>query len=495
MTHRNIWTDDAMTFGFHAGVTDRDVYLHTLPMFPRQRLGNAVCGGGPRHHPDCAAQDRGAEILRRVEKHGVTFMCAAPVEETLLPEPSCIATDDQGLMRQLSGSDWASFVRTPLSLWLPRQRRRPRSRQRVDEQRIWGDGTSKLTGGYVGFTPGARTNWHSHRNGQLLVCPEGVGLVGTRDGKTVLICAGESIWKPAGDEHFYGGTADNIMCHYAILDGSGDGGATTWLEPVTKGVILACGGFEWNEDYKRAFLRGRLTHPLGVKTNTGDCLYMAMKAGAMLSNMREASWAPAAELPPGCNAMNRSLVNVERSRPRSIMVNRRGCRFTNEAVNYTALGGAFHTDDVNAFDYANLPCWLIFDQEHLRNYGTIGAHPPGEVPPDWLTAYPTLRELAAGVGIDAENLVHTIERWNQQVAEGTTRTMGGAAARTTDGGAIHTSRATSAGLWDRSSARRSMRFASTAALSAQKVARVSTHVHGCLTSTGRSFPVCTPPET
>ena len=96
-----------------------------------------------------------------------------------------------------------------------------------------GDGTSKLTVGLVRFTPGARTNWHRHANGQLLVCTDGVGLVGTRDGRTVVLRAGESVWTPAGEEHFHGGTAENMMCHYAILDASGDADATTWLEPVT----------------------------------------------------------------------------------------------------------------------------------------------------------------------------------------------------------------------------------------------------------------------
>ena len=81
--------------------------------------------------------------------------------------------------------------------------------------------------------PGARTNWHRHANGQLLVCTDGVGLVGTRDGHTVTLRAGESVWTPAGEEHFHGGTAENMMCHYAILDAAGDGEATTWLEPVT----------------------------------------------------------------------------------------------------------------------------------------------------------------------------------------------------------------------------------------------------------------------
>jgi hypothetical protein len=80
---------------------------------------------------------------------------------------------------------------------------------------------------------------HSHVNGQLLVCTDGIGLVGTRDGKTVVLRAGESVWTPAGEEHFHGGTAENMMCHYAILDASGGGEATTWLEPVTDEQYLA----------------------------------------------------------------------------------------------------------------------------------------------------------------------------------------------------------------------------------------------------------------
>ena len=185
-----------------------------------------------------------------------------------------------------------------------------------------------------------------------------------------------------------------------------------------KGVILASGGFEWNEDYKRAFLRGPLTHPVSVQTNTGDGLYMAMKAGAQLANMREAWWMPAADLPEGVNGMNRCMINADRTRPRSIMVNRRGKRFTNEAANYNAFGGAFHQEDVAAFDYANLPSWLIFDQEYLRRYGTIGPYPPSENPPAWLKAYPTLDSLAEDLGIPVEALHQTVETWNKNVADG-----------------------------------------------------------------------------
>ena len=99
---------------------------------------------------------------------------------------------------------------------------------------VFGGGTSLLTCGLVRFTPGARTNWHSHANGQLLVCTDGIGLVGTRE-RQDRQCFGpvRPYGRPAGEEHFHGGTASNMMCHYAILDAAGDGEATVWLEPVT----------------------------------------------------------------------------------------------------------------------------------------------------------------------------------------------------------------------------------------------------------------------
>ena len=77
ITHRNIWTN-AVTFALHAGVSDRDVYLHTLPMFHANGWGMpfALAGCGV---PQVALRKvDGTEILRRVEKHGVTVMCAAP---------------------------------------------------------------------------------------------------------------------------------------------------------------------------------------------------------------------------------------------------------------------------------------------------------------------------------------------------------------------------------------------------------------------------------
>ena len=77
LTHRNIWVN-ASTFGWHMGVSDRDVYLHTLPQFHCNGWGMtyATTGMGAQHI--ILRKVDGAEILRRVQQHGVTLMCGAP---------------------------------------------------------------------------------------------------------------------------------------------------------------------------------------------------------------------------------------------------------------------------------------------------------------------------------------------------------------------------------------------------------------------------------
>jgi acyl-CoA synthetase (AMP-forming)/AMP-acid ligase II len=77
ITHRNIWVN-AVTFALHAGVTDRDVYLHTLPMFHANGWGMPFAMAGMGVPQVVLRKVDGAEILRRVEKYGVTVMCAAP---------------------------------------------------------------------------------------------------------------------------------------------------------------------------------------------------------------------------------------------------------------------------------------------------------------------------------------------------------------------------------------------------------------------------------
>ena len=77
ITHRNIWVN-AVTFGLHTGVSDRDVYLHTLPMFHANGWGLPFTMTGLGVPQVVIRKIDGAEILRRVEKYGVTVMAAAP---------------------------------------------------------------------------------------------------------------------------------------------------------------------------------------------------------------------------------------------------------------------------------------------------------------------------------------------------------------------------------------------------------------------------------
>jgi len=96
-----------------------------------------------------------------------------------------------------------------------------------------GAGPSRMTAALVRFTPGARTNWHSHAVGQTLHISEGVGLVGTRDGSVVRARAGDTVICPPGEEHWHGATSDTFMSHFALLEADPDGSdPTTWLEPV-----------------------------------------------------------------------------------------------------------------------------------------------------------------------------------------------------------------------------------------------------------------------
>jgi succinate dehydrogenase/fumarate reductase flavoprotein subunit len=184
-------------------------------------------------------------------------------------------------------------------------------------------------------------------------------------------------------------------------------------------VILATGGFEWDEDLKRAFLRGPMTHPVSIPTNTGDGLRMAMRVGAQLGNMREAWWMPVHEVPREDVSTGVVLVAGARALPHSIMVNRKARRFVNEAANYNAFGAAFHEQDVSAFDYANLPCWLVFDQTYIERYGFgMMGGVPGEAPPQWVMRAETLTGLAQRLDIPGDALEATVARWNAMVAKG-----------------------------------------------------------------------------
>ena len=187
-------------------------------------------------------------------------------------------------------------------------------------------------------------------------------------------------------------------------------------------IVIATGGFEHNEAFKKAFLRGPLQTAVSVRTNTGDGQKMAMKAGAMLGNMREAWWMPVVEAP--INPMGMMLFTGERTLPGTIMINREGKRFCNEAANYNAFGSAFHEIDQQSCAYRNLPAWCVFNQAFYEKWGFLDAQLIGvsdgarKEPADWIHRGDTLEALAARLGVPGDALEATVARWNAMVDQG-----------------------------------------------------------------------------
>jgi 3-oxosteroid 1-dehydrogenase len=197
------------------------------------------------------------------------------------------------------------------------------------------------------------------------------------------------------------------------------------FDASARAVILASGGYEWNAELCSRYLPGPLTHPTSPPVNEGDALLMAMELGADLMGMNEAWWYPAASV-PNEQYEGRPLARfmaVERTAPHSIIVDRFGHRFVNEAANYNDMQKAFLSFDANQATPRHLPSWVVFDQQYRSRYPVIHAR-PGGADPDWLLADGTLEGLAAKAGIDPVGLEETVQRWNGLVASGRDRDFG-----------------------------------------------------------------------
>jgi quercetin dioxygenase-like cupin family protein len=94
-------------------------------------------------------------------------------------------------------------------------------------------GASRVTASRVHFTPGARTAWHTHPNGQTIYVLEGVGHAQRRGGPVEVIRPGDRVFFEPGEEHWHGATATRFMTHVAIVQVDDEGNASTWGEHVT----------------------------------------------------------------------------------------------------------------------------------------------------------------------------------------------------------------------------------------------------------------------
>jgi quercetin dioxygenase-like cupin family protein len=94
-------------------------------------------------------------------------------------------------------------------------------------------GSSRLRANSVHFTPGARTAWHTHPNGQTLYVTEGVGLAQRRGGPIEVIRAGDCVFFEPGEDHWHGAAPSRFMTHIAMLEVDEDGASATWGAKVT----------------------------------------------------------------------------------------------------------------------------------------------------------------------------------------------------------------------------------------------------------------------
>jgi quercetin dioxygenase-like cupin family protein len=94
-------------------------------------------------------------------------------------------------------------------------------------------GASRLSASSVHFTPGARTAWHTHPNGQTIYVLEGVGLAQRRGGPVEVIRPGDSVFFVPGEDHWHGAAPTRFMTHLAMLEVDDEGVPATWGDHVT----------------------------------------------------------------------------------------------------------------------------------------------------------------------------------------------------------------------------------------------------------------------
>ncbi len=94
-------------------------------------------------------------------------------------------------------------------------------------------GTSRLSASSVHFTPGARTAWHTHPNGQTIFVTAGIGLAQRRGGPIEVLRAGDRVFFEPEENHWHGAAPTRFMTHLAMLDVDDQGNSATWGPHVT----------------------------------------------------------------------------------------------------------------------------------------------------------------------------------------------------------------------------------------------------------------------
>ena len=174
---------------------------------------------------------------------------------------------------------------------------------------------------------------------------------------------------------------------------------------VNKGVVLACGGFEWNEEMMARYFPGEFGWRGSPKTNTGDGHRMAVAAGAKLDRMDQALIY--GTTPVTYEGGVRGVPTSDYTLPHSMIVNASARRFMNEkAMN---IGLAFNERNADDGTPVNLPAWRIYDAQYRAKYRHM-------MPSSGLGAElhrdNSLAGLAVKIGVDAGALIETAQRFS-----------------------------------------------------------------------------------
>jgi 3-oxosteroid 1-dehydrogenase len=179
-----------------------------------------------------------------------------------------------------------------------------------------------------------------------------------------------------------------------------------------RGVILAAGGFEHNEELRTKYQRQPIgtAWTVGAKANTGDAITAGMKLGAAVDLMDDAWWGPTIPLTGGP-----WFALAERSRPGCLLVDGRGERFVNESAPYVEAVHAMYGAGDGPGEH--IPTWLVFDQRYRNRYMFTGIGPRQPLPGRWFKAgiaakASTLGTLAERIGVPAQALESTVDRFN-----------------------------------------------------------------------------------
>lgn len=100
-------------------------------------------------------------------------------------------------------------------------------------------GVSRISASAVHFTPGARTAWHTHPNGQTIFVLEGVGRCQRKGGPVEELRPGDRVFFEPGEEHWHGAAPDRFMLHIAMLDVDDEGHTAVWGKHVSEADYTA----------------------------------------------------------------------------------------------------------------------------------------------------------------------------------------------------------------------------------------------------------------